>query len=108
MIDCVALRVVIRTSSTVWRNDLFIFMRTSILCFFAVGDAYIASNNGGFYYEASSNAVHLLQTDPAAAVAYYAPKATAAFGGNDTVTLYVSNVLVRRDWVTDVVNGQVS
>lgn len=69
------------------------------------GAAYIASNTGGYLYEGLSNVVHLLQAEVPVAVAYYAPRQLLAFGGNESVTTYVNNVFVRRDWVTDVVNG---
>ncbi len=69
------------------------------------GVAYIACSTGGYLFEAPNKAIHLLQTEVPTAVAYFAPRQLAAFGGNESVTTYIKNVLVRRDWVTDVVNG---
>ena len=71
--------------------------RTSVVA------VYAATAAGGFV--SSKGALQLLQAEPPAAVAYYAPKAMLAFGSNESLMLYVNNTLVRRDWTTDISTG---
>ena len=65
---------------------------------------YVASNGGGFVYVAGKS-LTLLQAEPPTAVAYFAPKNLLAFGGNESLTTYINNAPIRRDWATDIASG---